>query len=377
MDYNATTPVDPRVVEVMLPYFSEKFGNAASRTHSFGWIADEAVKEARENVSKLIGASAQEIVFTSGSTEAINMAIKGVFASYIHKGKHIITAATEHEAVLDTCKQLKKKGAEITVLPVDRDGLISPELLKKTIREDTILVCIMYGNNETGTIHPIEELGKISHEANTLFMTDATQAAGKTRIDVHENHIDLLCLSSHKLYGPKGCGAIYIRKQNPRVKLIPLIDGGSHENGMRAGTLNVPGIVGFGKACEIAFVEMWNDAARISRLRTILEQGIIEASNIYINGSIRNRLPNVSNLSIQGIDSAALIPLIKEVAVSTGSACTSDSMAGSHVLSAMNVSEELIRGSLRFSLGKYTTEEEVLYVVELVKRGIHKLRIET
>lgn len=366
LDYNATTPVDKRVLETMLPYFTEKFGNASSRTHAFGWIAEDAVNTAREQVAQLINCTAQEIIFTSGATEAINLAIKGVWENYQSKGKHIITVKTEHKAVLDTCKSLERKGAEITYLSVDREGLIDLEELKNALTPKTILVAVMFANNETGVIQPIKQIADLVHANNSIFMCDATQAVGKTNCDMEDEHIDLMCLSAHKFYGPKGVGALYVRRKNPRVTLYPQIDGGGHERGLRSGTLNVTGIVGLGKACEIAQQEMWNDSARISKLRTKLEQHLCDLENVFINGSTKHRLFNVCNITFQGIRSENLIKKIQNIAVSMGSACTSAIAEPSHVLKAMGLSDEDSYSAVRFSLGKYTTEDEINEVIKVV-----------
>lgn len=354
----------------MLPYFSEKFGNAASTTHALGWIAEEAVKTAREQVAQLINCSEQELIFTSGATEAINLAIKGVYEAYQTKGKHIVVAATEHKAVLDTCKALEKKGAKVTYLPVDREGLIDLNQLNNSITPSTILVCVMYANNETGVIQPIEQLAGIVHSKGSIFMCDATQAVGKINVDVQADGIDLLCLSAHKFYGPKGAGALYARRKNPRVTLSAQIHGGGHERGLRSGTLNVPAIVGLGKACEIAKSEMWEDAQRISTLRTILEQSLIDLGKVYVNGSQKSRMPNVTNLSFAGIKADSLITKFSDVALSTGSACSSAIPEPSHVLTAMGLTQEQAYSAVRFSLGKYTTEEEIRKVIEQIKKVI-------
>ena len=375
LDYNATTPVDKRVLDAMLPYFSEKFGNAASHTHAAGWTASRAVGEARTQVSKLINCDAQEIIFTSGATEAINLAIKGVFEAYQSKGKHIITFATEHKAVLDTCSYLESKGAEITYLPVDSEGLPDLQLLEKTIRPDTILVCAMFANNETGVIYPVKEIARITHEKKSLFFCDATQAAGKIMLDVQDEGIDLMCLSAHKLYGPKGVGALYVRRKNPRVSLLPQIHGGEHERGLRSGTLNVPGIVGLGKACTIAEDEMWDDAQKLSLLRTLLEQSLLDLGNVFVNGSQKHRLPNVTNLAFAGIKADRLIAQLPNIALAMGSACTSALPEPSHVLKAMG-REELANSSVRFSLGKYTTEEEIRTVISELGEVVKKMRRE-
>jgi cysteine desulfurase len=374
LDYNATTPVDKRVLEAMLPYFTEKFGNAASRTHAFGWLADDAVKTARKQVAELINCLDQEIVFTSGATEAINLAIKGVWENYKTKGQHIITVKTEHKAVLDTCAALEKKGAEITYLSVDREGLTDPEELKNALRPETILVAVMYANNETGVIQPLKQIAELVHANGSIFMCDATQAAGKVNIDVQEEHIDLLCLSGHKFYAPKGVGALYVRRKDPRVSLFPQIDGGGHERGIRSGTLNVTGIVGLGKACEIAKAEMWDDAVRISKLRTRLEQFLCDLPHVFINGSTRHRLYTTTNICFHGIRSESLIGKIPHIAVAMGSACTSAVAEPSHVLKAMGLSDEDSYGSVRFSLGKYTTEEEIIETIESVTTAVKELR---
>lgn len=374
LDHNATTPVDKRVLEMMLPYFTEKFGNASSRTHAFGWVAEDAVKTAREQVAQLINCLAQEIIFTSGATEAINLAIKGVWENYQTKGKHIITVKTEHKAVLDTCKSLQRKGAEITYLSVDREGLIDLEQLKNALTSQTILVAIMYANNETGVIQPIKQIADLVHANNSIFMCDATQAVGKINCDVEDDHVDLMCLSAHKFYGPKGIGALYVRRKNPRVTLYPQIDGGGHERGLRSGTLNVTGIVGLGKACEIAHQEMWDDSIRISKLRTKLEQHLCDLPNVFINGSTRHRLFNVTNITFQGIRSETLINKIPNIALAMGSACTSAIAEPSHVLKAMGMSDEDSYSAVRFSLGKYTTEAEINEVIEIVSSAILKMK---
>ena len=374
-DYNATTPVDPEVLRTMLPFFTESFGNAASRTHAFGWIADDAVKTARKQVAELIGCLDQEIVFTSGATEAINLAIKGVWDVYQPKGKHIITLQTEHKAVLDTCRSLERKGAEVTYLPVDREGLIDLAMLKEALRPDTILVAVMLANNETGVIQPIRDIAGLAHANNSLFMCDATQAIGKIRVDVEEEHIDLLCMSAHKLYGPKGVGALYVRRKSPRVTLLAQMDGGGHERGLRFGTLNVPGIVGFGKACEMAQSEMWDNAARISKLRTRFEQQLCDLPDVFINGSTKHRLFNTTNITFQGIRSETLIGKLPGIAAAMGSACTSALPEPSHVLKAMGLSDEDSYSSIRFSFGKYTTIEEVNAALERIIAVVKELRL--
>jgi cysteine desulfurase len=374
LDYNATTPLDKRVLDTMLPFFSEQFGNAASRTHVYGWLAADAVDKARTQVAALIGAEEQEIIFTSGATEAINLGIKGVFDTYFEKGKHIVTVASEHKAVLDTCAALEKRGAEVTYLPVDREGNLDLNLLEKSIRPDTILVCIMLANNETGCIHPIDKISAIVSERKSILLCDATQAVGKIHIDLSSNKIGLLALSAHKLYGPKGTGALYVRRKNPRVSLLAQLDGGGHERGLRSGTLNVPGIVGLGKACELAKELMWDESARISKLRTQLEQYLLDLGEVYINGSIRHRLPNTTNIQFAGIASVDIIVKLKNLAFSTGSACSSATQQASHVLRAMGISEQAALSSLRFSLGRYTTTEEIETCIAQISKAIHELR---
>ncbi|MFI5149679.1 MAG: cysteine desulfurase family protein [Bacteroidia bacterium] len=374
LDHNATTPVDAEVLEYMLPYFSVRFGNAASRTHSFGWTAADAVEKARLQIASLLGAEAQEIIFCSGSTEAINLGIKGVYENYQGKGKHIVTVTTEHKAVLDTCSELEKKGAEITRLPVDRQGMLDLELLSKAIRPDTILVCIMQANNETGLLHPVAEIAELVNEKGSLLFCDATQAAGKVQVDVKENRIAMLCLSAHKFYGPKGAGALYVSRKNPRVSLSAQMHGGGHERGLRSGTLNVPALVGFGKASELAMDRQWDDAMHLSRLRTLLEQAMLDLGNVFVNGNSRHRLPNTSCLAFSGIKASELIPLLPELAISTSSACTSALPEPSHVLKAMQVSDTLALASVRFSLGRENTEEEIRYVIGKVSDAVTALR---
>lgn len=374
LDYNATTPVDRRVLEVMMPYFTEKFGNASSKTHSFGWIAEDAVEQAREQTASLLNATPHEIIFTSGATESINMALKGVFEAYSSKGNHIIVLQTEHKAVLDVCRYLESRGAEITYLPVDRQGSADPEALIKAVKASTILISAIYANNETGTIQPVKEIGQIAHRNNILFMCDATQAAGKVIVDVVSDRIDILALSAHKIYGPKGTGALYIRRRDPRVTLVPFIHGGGHERGFRSGTLNVPGIVGLGAACALAKEEMWDDNMRISSMRTFLEQELLAIGNVYVNGSQKQRLPNTTHLSFEGISNSSLIKELPEIAVATGSACTSAAESPSHVLKAMQVEDALIKGSVRFSLGRFTREEDIEYTIGKVRTAVNKLR---
>lgn len=364
LDYNATTPCDPRVVDTMLPFFTRQFGNAASTTHAFGWQAAEAVQVAREQVARLINAEPGEIAFTSGATESVNLAIKGVFSMYAGKGNHIITAATEHKAVLDTCRALEKSGAHITYLPVNSEGLISLQELEAAIRHDTILIAIMYANNETGVLQPVKEIGALAKKHSIIFFSDATQAVGKVPVDVMKDDIDLLSLSAHKFYGPKGAGAIYVRRKSPRVKLTPLLDGGGHEKGIRSGTLNVPGIVGLGKAAQLALAEMEADNLRISGLRDYLEETLLRSIQVQRNGSPVHRLPNTTNLSFINTNSGTLMRTFsKDLAVSSGSACTSALMEPSYVLKGMGLTDELAYGSIRFSLGRFTTAEEIDYVL--------------
>ncbi len=374
LDNSATTRVDPRVFEAMTPFFLEDFGNAASRNHPFGWKAEEAVDYAREQVGALIGASEKEIIFTSGATESNNLAIKGVFEMYASKGKHIITAVTEHKAVLDTCKHLEKLGAEITYLPVGIDGMLDLTLLESSIRPDTILVSIMYANNEIGVIQRVKEIGAMCKKLGVLFHTDATQATGKIPVDVIADGIDLLSFTAHKMYGPKGIGALYVRRKNPRVKVTAQMDGGGHERGMRSGTLNVPGIVGFGKACELARLEMEADANRLSQLRDKLEQGLLHLEESYVNGNVEHRLPHVANISFKYVEGEGLMMAIKDIAVSSGSACTSASLEPSYVLKALGLDDELAHSSLRFGLSRFTTEEEIDFTINCVSNAVNKLR---
>ena len=375
LDNSATTPCDPRVVEAMIPYFTEKFGNAASRSHPFGWVAEEAVDLAREQVAAIIGADPKEIVFTSGATEADNLAIKGVFDMYARKGNHIITAATEHKAVLDTCRHLEKMGAEVTYLSVKPDGRIDLNELEAAIKPNTILISIMYANNEIGTINPVQEISAIARKHGVLFFTDATQAVGKIPVDVNRDGIDLLSFSAHKMYGPKGVGALYVRRKNPRVKLTPQMDGGGHERGVRSGTLNVTGIVGFGKACALALKEMEGEAKRLGQLREKLEDALLNLEETYINGSREHRLPHVFNISFKYVEGEALMMgFNKHVAVSSGSACTSASLEPSYVLKALGVADDLAYASLRFGLGRFTTEEEITYAIEQVTDAVSRLR---
>jgi len=374
-DNHATTAVDPRVLEAMLPYFSDNFGNAASRNHAYGWVAEDAVEKARKQIASLIGANSKEIVFTSGATESNNLAIKGVAEMYAEKGNHIITAATEHKAVLDTCKHLEKKGCRVTYLPLKGDGLVDLDMLRDAITEKTILISIMYANNEIGVIQPIKEIGKIAKERGVLFHSDAVQACGKVPVNVIEDGIDLLSITGHKIYGPKGVGALYVRRKSPRVQLTAQMDGGGHERGMRSGTLNVPGIVGLGAACEIAQKEMPAESARLRALRDRLRQKL-EASleEVYINGSMEYRLPNNLNMSFAYVEGESLLMGINDIAVSSGSACTSATLEPSYVLKALGLGDDLAHTSIRFGLGRFNTEAEVDYVAQKMIDVVNKLR---
>ena len=375
MDNHATTPVDPRVLEAMLPYFRERFGNSASRNHEFGWAAEEAVENARGQIARLINAAPKEIIFTSGATESDNLAIKGVAEMYREKGNHIITQVTEHKAVLDTCKRLEKEGYEVTYLPVQKDGRINLDDLRRAITPKTILITIMYANNEIGVLQPIEEIGKIAKEKGIFFHVDGVQAVGKVPVDVQKDNIDLLSISAHKLYGPKGVGALYVRRKNPRVQLSAIIDGGGHERGMRSGTLNVPGIVGMGKACEICQQEMPQEAEKMRRLRDRLKDAVFsKLDEVFINGSMVHRLPNNINISFAYVEGESLLMGINDVAVSSGSACTSATLEPSYVLKALGVGEDLAHTSIRFGLGRFNTEDEVDYVVNRVAETVTRLR---
>jgi cysteine desulfurase len=375
LDNNSTTRVDPRVLEVMLPYFTDDFGNAASRTHAFGWKANDGVEAARAQVAELIGADPKEIVFTSGATESNNLALKGVAGMYRRKGNHLITAQTEHKAVFDPCKRLERDGFEVTYLPVDRYGRVSADQVREAITERTILVSIMAANNEIGTLQPIRDIGRVCKERGVLFHTDAAQAAGKIPLDVEETGADLVSLSAHKLYGPKGIGALYIRRRNPHVRLEPLIDGGGHERGMRSGTLPVPSIVGFGAACAVSRAEMPHEAPMLLALRERLRLGLMDGlSDVTLNGHPTERLPGNLNLSFAHVQGEALMMAMKTVAVSSGSACTSASVEPSYVLRACGVPDDLAHSSLRFGLGRFNTEEEVDYVIEEVIRNVKHLR---
>ena len=375
LDNNATTPMDPRVLEAMIPYFTEKFGNAASRNHQFGWVAEEAVDYAREQVAKLIGADEKEIIFTSGATEADNLAIKGVYEMYAQKGNHIITVTTEHKAVLDTCHHLEKLGAQVTYLKVNAEGLIDLTELENAITDKTILVAIMYANNEVGVIQDVKKISEICHRKGTLFFTDATQAVGKIPVDVIRDGIDLMAFSAHKMYGPKGVGALYVRRKNPRVKVTAQMDGGGHERGMRSGTLNVPSIVGFGKACEICMTDMESDNARISVMRDKLEAGLTQLEESYVNGSREHRLPHVSNISFKYVEGEGLMMgFNKNIALSSGSACTSASLEPSYVLKALGLGDDLAHSSLRFGLGRFTTDDQIDYTIKAISETVTKLR---
>ncbi|HZU10654.1 MAG TPA: IscS subfamily cysteine desulfurase [Pseudacidobacterium sp.] len=375
LDNHATTPLDPRVLEAMMPYFTGKFGNAASRNHSFGWEAEAAVEEARAQVAKTIGATAKEIIFTSGATESNNLAIKGIGEMYRERGNHIITQVTEHKAVLDTCKRMEKSGFRVTYLPVKADGLIDLDDLKRAIDDKTILVSIMFANNEIGVIQPVAEIGKICREKGVIFHTDAVQAVGKIPVDVNAMHIDVLSLSGHKIYGPKGVGALYVRRRNPRVQISEQINGGGHERGMRSGTLNVPGIVGLGKACEIALAEMQEESERLRRLRDKLKAKLeAKLDYIHVNGSMEHRLPGNLNMSFVYVEGESLLMGINDVAVSSGSACTSATLEPSYVLKALGLGDDVAHSSIRFGLGRFNTEAEVDYVADKVIDVVQKLR---
>jgi cysteine desulfurase len=375
LDNHATTRVDPRVVSAMLPYFTEHFGNAASRNHEFGWEAEQAVDKARKQIADLIGATPKEIIFTSGATESDNLAIKGAAEMYAEKGNHIITVVTEHKAVLDTCKKLEKLGYRVTYLPVMGDGLIDLEMLKEAITDKTILVSIMYANNELGVIQPIKEIGKICRERGVLFHTDGVQAIGKVPINVNTDNIDMMSISAHKMYGPKGVGALYVRRRNPRVQITAQIDGGGHERGMRSGTLNVPGIVGLGEACELCNQEMETETARLrylrDRLRARLEAGLDE---VYINGSMEHRLPHSLNMSFAYVEGESLLMGINDIAVSSGSACTSATLEPSYVLKALGVGDDVAHSSIRFGIGRFNTQEEIDYTADKLIDVVKKLR---
>lgn len=375
LDNNATTPCDPRVVETMVPYFFEKHGNAASRSHQFGWEAEDAVDYAREQIAKLIGAEDKEIIFTSGATESNNLALKGVYEMYAKKGNHIITAETEHKCILDTCKHLEKQGAQVTYLKVQEDGRINLDDLEAAITPKTILVSIMWANNETGVLQPMREIGVICEKHGVLLHSDATQAVGKIPVNPRETGIHLMSFTAHKMYGPKGVGALYVSRKNPRVKVTAQMDGGGHERGMRSGTLNVPGIVGFGKAAEVAMQDMQKDAERLSKLRDKLENALTQLEETKINGNTEHRMPHVTNISFKHVEGEGLMMTFNQnVAVSSGSACTSASLEPSYVLVGMGLGDDLAHSSIRFSLGRFTTEEEVDAAIELVAKGVNHMR---
>jgi len=375
LDNNATTPMDPRVLEAMTPFFLEHYGNAASRNHPFGWEAEEAVDYAREQVAKLIGADPKEIIFTSGATEGDNLAIKGVYEMYASKGNHIITATTEHKAVLDTCKHIEKTGGEVTYLQVKPDGLIDLKELEAAIKPNTILIAIMYANNEIGVVQPVKEISTIAKKHGVLFFTDGVQAVGKIPVDVNKDGIDLMAFTAHKMYGPKGVGALYVRRKNPRVKVTAQMDGGGHERGMRSGTLNVPGIVGFGKACELCRLEMAEDTARISKMRDHLETELLKLEEAYVNGSREHRLPHVANISFKHVEGEGLLMgFNKNIALSSGSACTSASLEPSYVLKALGLGDDLAHSSLRFGLGRFTTPDQIDYTIKAISETVLKLR---
>jgi cysteine desulfurase len=375
LDNHATTPVDPRVLDAMLPYFTEKFGNAASRNHEFGWKAEEAVENARGQIARLINATPKEIVFTSGATESTNLAIKGAAEMYREKGNHIITQVTEHKATLDTCKRLEKYGYEVTYLPVEKDGRINLDDLRRAITPKTILISIMYANNEIGAVQPIAEIGKIAKEKGVFFHVDAVQAVGKIPVDVQKDGIDLMSISGHKIYGPKGVGALYVRRKNPRVQLSAIIDGGGHERGMRSGTLNVTGIVGLGKACEICENEMATESAKLFKMRERLKESIMSRlDETFINGSMEHRLPHNINISFAYVEGESLLMGINDIAVSSGSACTSATLEPSYVLKALGVGEDLAHTSIRFGVGRFNTDEEIDYVADRVVETVTRLR---
>ncbi|HEY6348620.1 MAG TPA: IscS subfamily cysteine desulfurase [Candidatus Angelobacter sp.] len=375
LDNHATTPMDPRVLEAMLPYFTDRFGNAASRNHQFGWEAEAAVETAREQIARLIGATPKEIIFTSGATESDNLAIKGVAEMYKQKGNHIITAATEHKAVLDTCKRLEKYGCKVTYMPVKADGLVDLDQLKDAITDKTILVTIMAANNEIGVLQPVEEIGKICRQRGVLFHSDAVQALGKVPLDVNKMNLDLVSLTAHKLYGPKGCGALYVRRKNPRVQISAIIDGGGHERGMRSGTLNVPGIAGFGKACELSQQEMPEESCRVAGLRNRLRDKLAaHLDETFINGSMEHRLPGNLNMSFLYVEGESLLMGINDVAVSSGSACTSATLEPSYVLKSLGLGDDVAHSSIRFGIGRFNTEAEIDYVAGRLIEVVSKLR---
>lgn len=375
LDNHATTPMDPRVLNAMIPWFTEKFGNAASRNHAFGWEAEEAVENARKQIASLIGANSKEIIFTSGATESDNLAIKGVAQMYAEKGNHIITAASEHKAILDTCKHLEKEGCRVTYLPLKADGLIDLDMLRESITDQTILVSIMYANNEIGVLQPVAEIGKICRERGVLFHTDGVQAIGKIPVNVNTDNIDLMSITGHKLYGPKGAGALYVRRRSPRVQLTAQMDGGGHERGMRSGTLNVPGIVGLGEACAISQREMPEETARLRAMRDYLKDRLMtELDEVYINGSMEHRLPHNLNISFAYVEGESLLMGINDIAVSSGSACTSATLEPSYVLKALGMGDDLAHSSIRFGIGRFNTQEEVEYTAGRVVEVVRKLR---
>lgn len=375
MDYQATTPLDPRALESMMPYFTEKYGNAASRNHSFGWEAEKAVKKARKIIAAAIGGSPREIAFTSGATESNNIVLKGIAEMYASRGNHIITLKTEHPAILDTAARLEREGIKVTYLSVGQDGLIDPEEIAKAITDKTILVSIMMVNNEIGVIQPLEEIGKVTRERGVLFHSDATQAFGKVPIDVEQMNLDLISFSSHKIYGPKGVGGLYVRRKNPRVRCAPLVDGGGHERGMRSGTLNVPGIVGFGRATELALDEMATENARLLGLHNKLKGMILGGiEEVYLNGHADKRIPGNLNISFAYVEGESLLMELSDIALSSGSACTSSTLDASHVLAGLGVDEELAHSSIRFGLGRFTTDEEIDYVGTKIVKAVARLR---
>ena len=375
LDNNATTPTDPRVVEAMLPYFSNHYGNAASRNHPFGWAAENAVDTAREQIAQLINVDSREIIFTSGATEADNLALKGVYEMYAKKGNHIITLKTEHKAVLDSCKKIERLGGEVTYLDVDREGLVNPKDIEAAITDKTILVSIMYANNETGVIQPMKEIGEICAKNGVLFMSDATQAVGKIPLDPKETGIHLMAFTGHKMYGPKGVGALFVNRKSPRVKVTAQIDGGGHERGMRSGTLNVPGIVGFGKAAELCRLEMADESIRLSKLRDKLETELCKIEETYINGTVSHRMPHVTNISFKHVEGEGLMMSFnQQIGVSSGSACTSASLEPSYVLIALGLGDDLAHSSLRLSLGRFTTDEEIDVAIKQISQGVNHMR---
>ncbi len=375
LDNHSTTACDPRVVEAMLPYFTEKFGNAASRNHSFGWEAEEGVEQARKQIARLIHADPKEIIFTSGATESDNLALKGIVEMYREKGDHVITSSTEHRAVIDTAKSLEKKGVSVTYLPVDKQGMVNPDDVRNAITEKTILISVMLANNEIGTINPVREIGKVAKEKGIIFHCDATQGVGKIPVNVQEMGIDLMSFSAHKIYGPKGIGALYVRRKAPRVRLEPMIHGGGHERGMRSGTLPVPLIVGFGKACELCEQEMATESVRIAKMRDRLQEGIMGAMDeVYLNGHPTERLPGNLNISFAYVEGEALLMGVKEIALSSGSACTSATLEPSYVLRALGVGSDLAHSSIRFGLGRFNTDEEIEYTIDRMIKAVNHLR---